>query len=310
MDISVIIPVFNGEGYIEEALRSVLEQTHPPQEIIVVDNGSTDRTTDIVERYPVKLLYEKKSGASLARITGREAATGDAFMFLDADDILGPTVLEELVAVLRKHPNAVALCPWKRYELIDGKWQVRPASSRAREGGEHPLAAWLTGWWHPPCSVLWSREAYERSGGWDPSWCVNDDGDLAMRALVQDVPMIRTSGGTSYYRRLPEGEISLSGHRHSHRGLASKITVIERIEKALEDKGKVHRFSIPLREVFEILAEEALEYPELAQRAKKGVIRNRPTVAHRAVHFVRRVIWKLGLKKDRPECSGVAADPV
>ncbi|UCE73107.1 MAG: glycosyltransferase [Methanomassiliicoccales archaeon] len=85
--ISFIIPAYNNENTIGECIGSVLKQTCK-KEIIVVDNGSTDRTRDIIERYPVKLLIEKKRGAAAARNRGLGVANGNLVAFVDADAVL------------------------------------------------------------------------------------------------------------------------------------------------------------------------------------------------------------------------------
>ena len=102
MRISVVIPVYNAERYIGEALDSVLQQTLPADEVIVVDDGSVDRTSQIVEGYQprIRLIRQANAGQSSALNVGVAAATGDTFAFLDADDLWMPTKLALQCAVL------------------------------------------------------------------------------------------------------------------------------------------------------------------------------------------------------------------
>ncbi|MXO86467.1 glycosyltransferase [Altererythrobacter aurantiacus] len=306
MNISIVMPVLNGETYIAEAIDSALAQTHPPFELLVVDNGSTDDTVAIASACPapVRVLHETIPSASAARLKGAAEAKGDAIMFLDADDILGENVLEELAKVLADYPEAIAACEWKRYEIHDGEWQVRPATCTPRKAGQSALAAWLSGWYHPPCCVLWSRPAYEKSGGWDPACRQNDDGDIMMRALVAGVPLIRTTGGTSYYRRLPEGKLSLSGERFSEQGLSARLDVIERIEGLLENQGRKSRFGVPLRRAYAMIAHDAKGFPKMIARAQKGMRRNEPGPVELARDFIMRAKTKAGLAHDRYEFQG------
>lgn len=290
MLVSVVIPVRDGEAYLAATLRSLLCQTRPPAEVIVVDNGSRDRSCEIAESFgkAVTTISAAKGGASAARNAGAARADGEALMFLDADDLLGPTVLEELTEVLRDHARAVACCPWMRFELENDCWLARPASCAPRRPGQDHLAAWLTGWYHPPCSVLWSRAAYEASGGWDEDVMVNTDGDLMMRALIAGIPLVPTAGGTAYYRRLPGEAVSLSGRRKSRTGCESRFKVLNRIAQLLEDGGRLRRYRRPLAEAYDILAEDCgTSLPDLRARAKAAAQRHGgPRLLRRAVRRV------------------------
>jgi glycosyltransferase EpsJ len=86
--ISVIVPLYNAEKYIGECLDSVLSQTYKNLEIIVVDDGSTDKSVKIVKSRKVKVIEQKNMGVSVARNTGIDAATGEFLHFIDADDCL------------------------------------------------------------------------------------------------------------------------------------------------------------------------------------------------------------------------------
>ncbi len=273
MNISVIIPCCNGEAFLAATLESVLNQTLPPAEVIVVDDGSTDGSLALASTFGgiVRTMAQPRSGASAARNAGMAAAIGDAVMFLDADDLLGPTVLEELAAVLAAHPDAVACCPWYRLEEVDGCWLPKPASCAPRRAGQDDLAAWLTGWYHPPCSVLWSRAAYARSGGWDPEVRVNTDGDIMMRGLVAGNTLVAAQGCAAYYRRLPGGMTSLSGRRFSRAGIESRMRVIGGIARRLEAHGRLFCYRAPLAEAYRNIAGNCRDLcPDLHRQCREA----------------------------------------
>ena len=97
--VSVVIPAYNAERFIGEAIESVLAQTHPPFEVVVVDDGSTDATATVARGYPgVTLIQRENGGIGAARNTGVAAATGDWLAFLDADDTWPPDRLSALLA--------------------------------------------------------------------------------------------------------------------------------------------------------------------------------------------------------------------
>lgn len=101
--VSVVIPAYNAEPFIQRTVRSVLDQTHADLEVIVVDDGSTDTTASIVRSFQdprVRLLARSNGGVSSARNEGIEAARGAYIAFLDADDAMEPTALAEKLSTL------------------------------------------------------------------------------------------------------------------------------------------------------------------------------------------------------------------
>ena len=107
MRISVVIPAYNAEPYIGRTVDSVLAQTRPAHEVIVVDDGSTDGTEAAVSRYgqEVRYIRQDNNGASAARNTGIEAAQGEWIAFLDADDEWMPEKLQRQAALLARNPE-------------------------------------------------------------------------------------------------------------------------------------------------------------------------------------------------------------
>lgn len=105
--ISAVIPAYNCARYIARAIESVLNQTHPVDELIVIDDGSSDNTAEVVRSFGdrVTLIQQSNAGASAARNTGIETASGDWIAFLDADDEWLPDKLKLQVALLNKNPN-------------------------------------------------------------------------------------------------------------------------------------------------------------------------------------------------------------
>src|SRR5581483_8159413 len=105
--ISVIIPCFNHAAYLAKAIQSALVQTLPADEIIVVDDGSTDDTAKVTASSGTRIryVYQSNAGLSAARNTGIKLATGKYIGFLDADDLWHPDFLTTLVNLLERHPE-------------------------------------------------------------------------------------------------------------------------------------------------------------------------------------------------------------
>src|SRR5438132_1122109 len=94
--VSILIPVYNAEAFVAEAIQSALDQTWPAKEVIAVDDGSTDRSPEILEGFGgrVKIIEQENRGASAARNRALNQAQGEFIQFLDADDLLSPDKLE------------------------------------------------------------------------------------------------------------------------------------------------------------------------------------------------------------------------
>ena len=105
--VSIIIPVYNAQKYLEETLQSVLAQTFQDFEIILIDDGSTDGTPEIIEKYSDRTICLKNDhrGPASSRNLGLEAARGSLIAFLDADDLWLPTKLEKQVAIMLAQPQ-------------------------------------------------------------------------------------------------------------------------------------------------------------------------------------------------------------
>src|SRR5574338_1419172 len=107
--VSVIIPAYNGKDHLGEAIRSVMEQTYPPQEIIVVDDASPESISETVEKFDdprIRYIRHKENlGAVSARRTGVQASSGDIIALLDQDDLFHRQKLELHVACMHEHPE-------------------------------------------------------------------------------------------------------------------------------------------------------------------------------------------------------------
>lgn len=107
--ITVVMPVYNYARYLEEALDSLMEQTIKPDEIIVVDDGSTDNPKEICDRYPVKYIYKENGGLASARNRGIQEATSEYVFSFDADDMLRPDTIKTYKELAE--PNTIVTLP-------------------------------------------------------------------------------------------------------------------------------------------------------------------------------------------------------
>ena len=171
--VSVVIPAFNAEALVAEAIESVLAQSYAPVEVILVDDGSTDRTAAVASRYPVTRLTQDNGGHASARNAGVAAAHGPLVAFLDADDLWLPSKLSAEVAHLMAHPEVgYVLVRMQRVLLPGAPW---PPGTPAHWFQE-PQAGTL------PSAGLIRRSVLDSIGPFDTSFRHGSDTEWQARA--------------------------------------------------------------------------------------------------------------------------------
>jgi glycosyltransferase involved in cell wall biosynthesis len=141
-EVSVIIPVYNTELFLEDCLNSVLAQTFSDFEIIAVDDGSTDNSAAIVEQFAAKdnrivIIHQENKGLSEARNTGIKAACGNWITFVDSDDMLAPRFLQKLLDAAKQNNASIACSDkqlfWKDSEIANGETATTQAIALSPE---------------------------------------------------------------------------------------------------------------------------------------------------------------------------------
>ena len=178
--ISIVTPSFNQGQFIEETIRSVLDQDYPNLEYLVIDGGSTDQTVDTIRKYEPHLSYwesEKDRGQVHAINKGLARATGDIFAFINSDDIYLPGTFSTVAKYFDEHPDAEWICgdtqmfgKGRRTEVVRA---VVPKSAA------HCLAWAYTA---PQPGHFWKRELL--GAGFDEAWRYDFDHDLYVRLLL------------------------------------------------------------------------------------------------------------------------------
>jgi glycosyltransferase involved in cell wall biosynthesis len=281
--ISVIIPCYNAEAFVGETIRSVLDQTYANVEVIVLDDGSTDGSREVVagiEDDRVRLVEQSNQGACRARNRGAREAGGAYLTFLDADDRITPETLTALNDALDGRTRAVAWCPWKRLRRVDGQWVVRDHNLDATPPDDDPVRGWLSGWFVPPCGIMWTRDAFEHTGEWDEELAADQDGELMLRAFLSGVDFVRAEGGTALYRDHGTERVSVSTSLQTD-ALRSRARVLRLTADRLRDAGRLDDYRVPLGRSFYGLARRAANVDaELSQRLLE---RARDLAGHDAV---------------------------
>ncbi len=226
MKISVIITTFNRKQFLKRSINSVLKQTRSADEIIIIDDGSTDATDNLIaSHYPaIKYFWQENKGISHARNQGISRVEGNWIAFLDSDDEWLPKKLENQVAAL-EHDSAYKVCHTNEIWVRDGK-RVNPMKKHQKSGGEIfekclPLCV------ISPSSVLIHHSVFKNFGVFDESFPVCEDYDLWLR-LCAFIPVLY----------IPEAQIiKYGGHQDQ---LSKKLWGMDRfrivaLEKIIND---------------------------------------------------------------------------
>ncbi len=198
MDVSVIIPLFNGEEYVGETVDSVLAQTLSPSEIVVVDDGSTDASPIIVEEYPgVQLLTNSGKGANAARNHGFRHTSADAVAFLDQDDLWHPQHLQHLSEVLSDRPDSPAAFAGKATFYDDETPQYSLASPDVKR--YDPWEDFPKNTLGEPALALIRSEALRSADGWSSEYEGCSDYHLWLKLALQG-PLVVSERVTAGHR--------------------------------------------------------------------------------------------------------------
>lgn len=213
--ISVIIPAYNAGRYLAAAIESVLVQTLPATEIIVVDNGSTDDTAAVARRWPVRYHYQAGEAAPIARNLGVQLARGDWLAFLDADDLWLPDKLAAQCARFAQEPSL---------DLVFGQVEQFHSADVAEHAAFLPesnrlLNGYVVG------TLLLRRDTFLRVGYFDTQWKVGEF--IEWYARAQDAGMkIAVLPQIVLRRRLHDDNLGLRQRETARRDYLQVMKVI------------------------------------------------------------------------------------
>ena len=218
--VSVLVPAFNAAKYIGTALDSVLAQTYSPIELIVVDDGSTDQTREVLSRYRergVRIVHQDNAGQCAAVNRAFRESNGDLIKFFDADDVLSPDHIAKQVSRLGPSRSSVCIGEWDRF--YDDPCEARFPVHRAYR--DCAPVDWITAELSAARPMmqcaLWliPRRLVDLAGPWDERLSLINDFEYFIRLLLQADRILYSPGARLYYRSGVGGSLSSQSSRHA-----------------------------------------------------------------------------------------------
>lgn len=228
--VSIIIPVFNGGKYIRAAIESIFAQNYTPYEIIVVDDGSTDETPDVICEYPgIRYFQQENDGPAAARNTGISATNGSIIAFLDADDIWHPNKLSSQILMLLQNPGlGYVLC---RMHVFCEPGETLPSILNEEHYSKAPTAC-------IPSALVVRRSVLEMVGLFNPLLRTAEDADWFARAKDMNIPS-KTLDMVLLEKRLHQNNISLTDTHNNANLLTALRQSITRKQNAISHKDEM-----------------------------------------------------------------------
>ena len=268
--VSIIIPCYNAANWVSEAVDSCLAQTYSPIEIIVIDDGSTDSSVEVLQTYGEQIVLQvapENRNGSHARNHGVALANGTYIQFLDADDYLLPDKIARQVSFLQESGADVVYGDWQHQYHEAGV--IRMGTVTVSEHQEDVLTSLLRGWWTANHSILFRRETVIASGGWDETITVADDRDFFISVAMRGADIRYQSGCHTIYRRYGAITLSTSNQLGAQRG---NERLLNKAWNQLEENGRLttaHKEALAIS-YFNI----ARNYYQKENRAKRDQIYN------------------------------------
>jgi glycosyltransferase involved in cell wall biosynthesis len=274
--VSILIPAYNAEAYISQTLKSALAQTWERKEIIVVDDGSTDRTVSIARQFDAKnvnVVVQANQGAVAARNKAFELCQGDYIQWLDADDLLNSSKISKQVEALQRTGTVrtLASCGWAYFFFRATKakfcptalWtDLSPVEWMERKWEQHLFMQ--TGTW------LASRELTQAAGPWDERLrgSSDDDGEYFSRIILTSDKVIFVPEARVYYRMSGTGSLAYIGNAAQKKRLRflSMQMQIDRL-RAIEDGPRARRACLKYLQSSMILFYP--EMPDLVEECRR-----------------------------------------
>jgi glycosyltransferase involved in cell wall biosynthesis len=278
MLVSILIPCYNAEAWIEQSIESALAQTWPDKEVIVIDDGSTDSSRAVIERFGTRIRWETgaNKGGAAARNRLLELARGEWLQYLDADDYLLPDKIERQMAFLNSNPGVDVV-----FSPVILEYTRAEGTDRTLLPIPEPHDPWvlLARWYLPQTgAALWRRSAVVDVGAWTVGQPCCQEHDLYLRLLTAHKQFAYSDHTGAVYRQWSDQTVSKKDIAEVHR---RRLQIEQRAEDSLRTTGNLsHERMFAINQARFETARGAWQYdPELASEIMAQVRRCDPGFA-------------------------------
>ena len=213
--ISVVIPNYNRASLIEKTIDNLFDQTMPPYEVIVVDDGSTDDSIEVIQSFgdKVRLIKQTNQGPGAARNAGMSAASGDYVQFQDSDDLFALNKLQVQAVKMDQTGSDIVLSPWAHVFIDSGKLSFESCVLQQSTLPQilEPLSWLLRGWTTIFQSMLFRRNFLMASEGYRTDIRYGEDMEFLCRLLLQSPKVSHASETITLYRVDAPNKLSQNG---------------------------------------------------------------------------------------------------
>jgi glycosyltransferase involved in cell wall biosynthesis len=279
--VSVIIPAYNSARHIGECLESVIKQTYEQIEIVLVDDGSTDNTVEILQeilrtnqsKKSIEIITQPNRGACSARNKGLRNCKGDYIQFLDADDILCPDKISVQVDLAQKYGDAVVFSgQWDRFHNHTDECSF---PERGIYGDWQNTIDWLVHSWEGNGmgqTGIWlcPREIIEKAGYWNEELSINQDGEFFSRVLLNADGIRYADESKVYYRSGNTSSISNQQSLEKAKSLLISYLLYKKNVIQFINKEKV-RHGLMMN-LLRFIYQYYESFPDLVRKAKAEII--------------------------------------
>ena len=298
--VSVCVPAYNCELFIEQTISGICEQTYLNIEIIIVNDGSTDRTTEIIERFKderITVVNTSNGGASKARNIAFEHSVGDLIIFFDGDDYIESDFITKQVELIITHKNSVVLSAWGRfYENNINTFVEEHTPKKSMLFNE-----WIQFYWYNcnpmtnPGRAIIPRATVLKVGLWNEELSLNDDLEFFTRIFLNSEKIIFNTKSKFYYRSGIKGLSSKIGNE-AYRSLYE--SVIQSINAVISFYGKDKKIMLGCANMLQSFI--YLTYPQQKYLLKKANDKindlTKPTYKFQAGGFTEILVYTFGWK--------------